>query len=108
MAETSVQGSIHSGFRKRHPHRHGNLPNPQQKSKTCDLLTGQRFQEKKSGRGVLRAKKHTTRLTLIRRHQLRLPADLLATGRDRKSTRLNSSHVRISYAVFCLKKKKTQ
>src|SRR5690554_7113851 len=30
--------------------------------------------------------------------------DLTAT--DRKSTRLNSSHVRISYAVFCLKKKK--
>src|SRR3989442_1762211 len=27
---------------------------------------------------------------------------------DRKSTRLNSSHVRISYAVFCLKKKKTR
>src|SRR5690606_15322264 len=27
---------------------------------------------------------------------------------DRKSTRLNSSHVKISYAVFCLKKKKTQ
>src|SRR3989442_2402938 len=27
-------------------------------------------------------------------------------SRDRKSTRLNSSHVRISYAVFCLKKKK--
>src|SRR5690625_4383667 len=29
-------------------------------------------------------------------------------GLDRKSTRLNSSHVAISYAVFCLKKKKTQ
>src|SRR5699024_11539531 len=28
--------------------------------------------------------------------------------RDRKSTRLNSSHVSISYAVFCLKKKKMQ
>src|SRR5436305_4856170 len=27
---------------------------------------------------------------------------------DRKSTRLNSSHVRISYAVFCLKKKKSR
>src|SRR5438067_6399669 len=27
-------------------------------------------------------------------------------GKDRKSTRLNSSHVSISYAVFCLKKKK--
>src|SRR2546430_11073040 len=29
-------------------------------------------------------------------------------GQDRKSTRLNSSHSQISYAVFCLKKKKTQ
>src|SRR3989449_8117882 len=29
-----------------------------------------------------------------------------AAGRDRKSTRLNSSHGYISYAVFCLKKKK--
>src|SRR5216683_5139566 len=29
-----------------------------------------------------------------------------ADGRDRKSTRLNSSHDQISYAVFCLKKKK--
>src|SRR3712207_8302460 len=28
-----------------------------------------------------------------------------ATGLDRKSTRLNSSHANISYAVFCLKKK---
>src|SRR3712207_8647186 len=30
----------------------------------------------------------------------------LAVGGDRKSTRLNSSHANISYAVFCLKKKK--
>src|SRR5690606_41629471 len=30
----------------------------------------------------------------------------LTTDLDRKSTRLNSSHVKISYAVFCLKKKK--
>src|SRR5438132_3435088 len=30
-----------------------------------------------------------------------------ARARDRKSTRLNSSHTVISYAVFCLKKKKT-
>src|SRR5699024_12714939 len=29
-------------------------------------------------------------------------------GQDRKSTRLNSSHVSISYAVFCLKKKKNE
>src|SRR5690606_41534368 len=31
-------------------------------------------------------------------------AEKLAGSRDRKSTRLNSSHVKISYAVFCLKK----
>src|SRR5688572_32303634 len=31
-----------------------------------------------------------------------------AAGVDRKSTRLNSSHSQISYAVFCLKKKKTK
>src|SRR2546430_10913014 len=30
----------------------------------------------------------------------------VASGTDRKSTRLNSSHSQISYAVFCLKKKK--
>src|SRR2546427_6589113 len=33
---------------------------------------------------------------------------MLAKGVDRKSTRLNSSHSQISYAVFCLKKKKKQ
>src|SRR6266480_5801938 len=32
--------------------------------------------------------------------------DILKYGGDRKSTRLNSSHMSISYAVFCLKKKK--
>src|SRR5436305_10321689 len=34
-------------------------------------------------------------------------AGVKTTLEDRKSTRLNSSHVRISYAVFCLKKKKS-
>src|SRR5438874_5874722 len=33
-------------------------------------------------------------------------AQPLGRGGDRKSTRLNSSHVEISYAVFCLKKKR--
>src|SRR5690349_23738002 len=36
----------------------------------------------------------------------RRPASKASRPRDRKSTRLNSSHVEISYAVFCLKKKK--
>src|SRR3712207_8142362 len=33
-------------------------------------------------------------------------ADAVGLAQDRKSTRLNSSHANISYAVFCLKKKK--
>src|SRR3989442_11179401 len=51
-----------------------------------------------------------------KRERIRMPEHLRGVGRatalrfrqrrDRKSTRLNSSHVRISYAVFCLKKKK--
>src|SRR5690606_41023539 len=36
------------------------------------------------------------------------PSHLILIQQDRKSTRLNSSHVKISYAVFCLKKKKKQ
>src|SRR5690349_23833474 len=36
------------------------------------------------------------------------PQDRRLGIRDRKSTRLNSSHVEISYAVFCLKKKKNK
>src|SRR5438067_6103976 len=35
----------------------------------------------------------------------RAPPPVAVGGQDRKSTRLNSSHVSISYAVFCLKKK---
>src|SRR3712207_6900229 len=37
----------------------------------------------------------------------RYPAELSGGQQDRKSTRLNSSHANISYAVFCLKKKKS-
>src|SRR3712207_1885017 len=36
------------------------------------------------------------------------PAEDAAFAKDRKSTRLNSSHANISYAVFCLKKKKNK
>src|SRR5437667_4714273 len=40
-------------------------------------------------------------------HKAFLQAARDTAKRDRKSTRLNSSHITISYAVFCLKKKKT-
>src|SRR2546429_3343348 len=58
-----------------------------------------------------------TGITRIKQGHLYLCVPLLQVGgelsleppdpRDRKSTRLNSSHGYISYAVFCLKKKKT-
>src|SRR5690606_41021903 len=50
-----------------------------------------------------------SRSPLIAANRLLLPQPLrpiTPTRQDRKSTRLNSSHVKISYAVFCLKKKK--
>src|SRR5690606_39345190 len=54
-------------------------------------------------------------LNLLRNQFLTIPAifgierlrhDISRENVDRKSTRLNSSHVKISYAVFCLKKKR--
>src|SRR5256885_12622971 len=53
--------------------------------------------------------RHRNRLSYVggltrRRAQVLKP---ILPARDRKSTRLNSSHLVISYAVFCLKKKKT-
>src|SRR3989442_2065829 len=44
---------------------------------------------------------------IIYRPTVMAPSEICCDTLDRKSTRLNSSHVRISYAVFCLKKKKT-
>src|SRR5438874_5159196 len=52
----------------------------------------------------------TSPLCILGVHDRQRPREDLACksglSRDRKSTRLNSSHVEISYAVFCLKKKK--
>src|SRR2546430_3903928 len=42
---------------------------------------------------------------VVRRPGKLCPAGQLVAWKDRKSTRLNSSHSQISYAVFCLKKK---
>src|SRR5438552_9890321 len=51
-----------------------------------------------------------SRLSVVRSHPryVRPPPRARESPQDRKSTRLNSSHQIISYAVFCLKKKKTQ
>src|SRR2546422_2980144 len=55
--------------------------------------------------GVRAVARAVRRLDRGRRRRVRLPARP-QRRRDRKSTRLNSSHGYISYAVFCLKKKK--
>src|SRR5690606_9271190 len=54
-------------------------------------------------RGVLRVEKAED--FQAKADQLLKQSALLLVQEDRKSTRLNSSHVKISYAVFCLKKK---
>src|SRR6266498_4958244 len=76
--------------------------------RTIAILVGDPFEET-----VLLVGQGLLALALDLRQQLVHPAFVgglllllaLQPG-DRKSTRLNSSHVRISYAVFCLKKKK--
>src|SRR3712207_9293018 len=63
-----------------------------------------RLEEPQAGLGVA----HGERLGQARQAlvQLQQQAAQLGEPGDRKSTRLNSSHANISYAVFCLKKKK--
>src|SRR5690348_18218831 len=56
-------------------------------------------------RPLARAERHHIEVPGEAQRRLRLRA--ADAGEDRKSTRLNSSHPSISYAVFCLKKKKT-
>src|SRR5438309_7078079 len=49
--------------------------------------------------------RHALQRVGARRRQGDIPGDKASTTKDRKSTRLNSSHSSISYAVFCLKEK---
>src|SRR3989442_6735821 len=52
-----------------------------------------------------RGQQYLKSFDLVEVHSRPIASGLRPDQRDRKSTRLNSSHVRISYAVFCLKKK---
>src|SRR5690606_41921315 len=75
-----------------------------------DLFRSRR--QSRTEEGVVIGRAHVADVAHIRGKDFGLPTRAAeqeaALGRalDRKSTRLNSSHVKISYAVFCLKKKK--
>src|SRR2546422_7365049 len=74
---------------------------PTRRSSDLDLLSDA---ERAASRGMANTYKALAFLYVVQaRAQLGAPVDV---DRDRKSTRLNSSHGYISYAVFCLKKKK--
>src|SRR5689334_23896602 len=61
----------------------------------------------RSGQGLVGGRAHLRRRRPDGQQRARQRRRLRAVaGQDRKSTRLNSSHSSISYAVFCLKKKK--
>src|SRR5256885_7873516 len=61
------------------------------------------------GQALVRRERACRRLALLpeRARSRRRSIQVAVPGQDRKSTRLNSSHLVISYAVFCLKKKNT-
>src|SRR6266568_2091987 len=73
--------------------------------RTLDEGGGRSFQERRQTPLASLLAVGLTDVT-VRNYLLQRRAPLGAADHDRKSTRLNSSHSSISYAVFCLKKKK--
>src|SRR5436309_6336658 len=67
--------------------------------------TNRLFVVEKHGRIVVITNLTSPTRTLFMDLSAQIYTDTSADNADRKSTRLNSSHVKISYAVFCLKKK---
>src|SRR3989442_4552761 len=81
---------------------------PQQQLEAGDQLRRHKGRQQK----VVQPRTHVQRRQVRPSHQgddqRAVRGELLVQQGDRKSTRLNSSHVRISYAVFCLLQKKQQ
>src|SRR5256885_8896359 len=93
----------------RRPRRSTLFPTPPLSRSRDDLAVGGREGELAEPLGG--DPRHGLRLARLDRARLEpAPEEVQDHGpiRDRKSTRLNSSHLVISYAVFCLKKKKIQ
>src|SRR5262245_62242830 len=73
----------------------------------CTVVGGLRMATPSSGAKITATNQDTISAiaTTANSENVYSPAELAAKPTDRKSTRLNSSHLGISYAVFCLKKK---
>src|SRR5690606_41792631 len=80
--------------------RSSDLPFP-----TNILITGPSGTGKEVLAGMIHQLSSSDKKTFIKVNCGAIPAELFESEIDRKSTRLNSSHVKISYAVFCLQKK---
>src|SRR5205814_10537041 len=77
--------------------------------RSSDLEVEQQPADHEIGEGVEEQRRHELHVQSRGRHvrdPQRAGVDAVRAHQDRKSTRLNSSHLGISYAVFCLKKKK--
>src|SRR5437773_7499041 len=85
-------------FRSRLQTRIARIPGRRRRIRRCPARCGGR-------RGLCRA---PAKALGQRTREDRRGTDASGRTGDRKSTRLNSSHITISYAVFCLKKKKKQ
>src|SRR5206468_5332170 len=104
--EPALEVAIGSSLRVELPQLHGGLPErPRARHLGDDLaqqVEGTGFRPAAS----FRAAQPVVLGALEDRIALGQPRPVLTASQDRKSTRLNSSHDQISYAVFCLKKKK--
>src|SRR5690606_41651338 len=83
--------------------RSSDLFHPLRHTRIADLCQRYRFGRRRDHHGELAVQLHHHHLGVV---TLQDTSAIRRFGGDRKSTRLNSSHVKISYAVFCLKKKK--
>src|SRR3712207_8376400 len=97
-------------FRSRRPSGRGSLAQQQRQQEQSDRVEALVHRDGHAGRGLRIAPldrrdvaPHEPPVVLeqVRQEDQGRPSE----GQDRKSTRLNSSHANISYAVFCLKKK---
>src|SRR5690606_42062663 len=87
------------------PRRSSDLPVPRISGWVSRAIRSRRSRFVEDARGLSDASRFARGLRPDGDREIAGEEDVSLDPQDRKSTRLNSSHVKISYAVFCLKKK---